>query len=313
MTRTHLNQTELENILNTHYKLGSILNYKVLSGGSENTNYWVKTKNKEILLTVSEQKSLEQATELALLLEYLAKNNFDTSKIIRTIKGELATISNGKPIIVKEFIQGSIIEYLPDNMLEYIGEELGKLHQIKAPDSLSRKLNYGIEHFDIVTLYAPESDFYKWLKNMAQIIKKSLKTELPFALNHSDIFYDNVIISKDQKKATIMDFEEACNYYRVYDIGMMIIGTCTEGEKVNLTKASYILKGYQRHIQLLQIEKEVLQIFTTYAATNTAFWRHKNFNYVNPASNKKDHYLQMKNLADNVMQVPKEEFKAITN
>ena len=120
MTRTHLNQTELENILNTHYKLGSILNYKVLSGGSENTNYWVKTKNKEILLTVSEQKSLEQATELALLLEYLAKNNFDTSKIIRTIKGELATISNGKPIIVKEFIQGSIIEYLPDNMLEYI-------------------------------------------------------------------------------------------------------------------------------------------------------------------------------------------------
>jgi homoserine kinase type II len=312
-TRTHLNLTDLESILKTNYKLGNILNYKVLGGGSENTNYWIKVEDKEVLLTVSEQKSLEQATELALLLEYLEKNSFDTSKIIKTITGELVTISNGKPIIVKEFIQGNVIEYLPDNILKYIGEELSKLHQIKAPDSLSRELNYGIEHFDTVKLYAPESDFYKWLKDMALIIKKSLKTELPFVLNHSDIFYDNIIVSKDQKKATIMDFEEACNYYRVYDIGMMIIGTCTEGEKVNLTKASYILKGYQKHIQLLQTEKEVLQMFTAYAATNTAFWRHKNFNYVSPEPNKKDHYLQMKNLADSVMQITKEEFKAITN
>lgn len=312
-TYTHLNQSDLENILKTDYKLGNILNYKILGGGSENTNYWIKVENKEVLLTVIEQKSLEQATKLALLLEYLDKNNFNTSKVIKTDKGKFATSSNGKPIIIKEFIQGNIIEFLPDNILEYIGEELGKLHQIKAPDSLPRELSYGIEHFDIVKLYAPESDFYKWLKDTAKIIKKSFQSELPLALNHSDIFYDNVIVSKDGKKATIMDFEEACCYYRVYDIGMMIIGTCSIDEKINLTKASYILKGYQKHIQLLQIEKEELQTFTAYAATNTAFWRHKNFNYVNPQSHKKEHYLAMKNLAENVLKISKEEFKAITN
>ena len=102
VTRTHLSQTDLENILKTDYKLGSIFNYKVLGGGSENTNYWIKVENKEVLLTVSEQKSLKQATELALLLEYLGENNFNTSKVIRTVKGELAIISNEKPIIVKE-------------------------------------------------------------------------------------------------------------------------------------------------------------------------------------------------------------------
>ena len=30
----------------------------------------------------------------------------------------------------------------------------------------------------------------------------------------------------DARRATIMDFEEASYYYRVFDIGMMFIGIC---------------------------------------------------------------------------------------
>ena len=75
-------------------------------------------------------------------------------------------------------------------------------------------------------MYAPESTFYKWLKEIQKYIESYISTDLPKALIHSDIFYNNIIVNKDSEKATIMDFEEACYYYRVFDIGMMIVGTC---------------------------------------------------------------------------------------
>ncbi len=124
-------------------------------------------------------------------------------------------------------------------------------------------------------------------------------------------FFNNVIVSKDGKHATIMDFEDTCHYYRVFDLGMILIGTCSHGESLSLSKAGHLLKGYQQKIKLLELEKNVLQVFTAYGASATAFWRHQNFNYVHIDATLKDHYLAMKNLADHVMDLPSRRFKTI--
>jgi len=97
-----------------------------------------------------------------------------------------------------------------------------------------------------------------------------------------------------------MDFEEACYYYRVFDIGMMIVGTCCDDKTINLNKVNSLLEGYQENNILLDIEKKALKAFTVYAATATAFWRHQNFNYVNVSPEMKNHYMEMKLLADGV-------------
>ncbi len=101
-----------------------------------------------------------------------------------------------------------------------------------------------------------------------------------------------------------MDFEEACYYYRVFDIGMMIVGTCSEGEIINKKKIKSLLEGYQQENKLLDIEIKSLKAFTVYAATTTAFWRHQNFNYINVDATLKNHYLEMKNLADTIKNLP---------
>ncbi len=300
---TVLNDTDLQTIL-SHYTVEKVLSYKVLSGGLENTNYLVKTENNSFVLTICEQKSIEKAEELASLLDYLNLNNFSTSKLVKTNNEALTAVWNEKPVMLKEFIQGEIIQDLPKELLVYLGSELSKLHQIKAPDYLPRTLNYGIEHFDRVQLYARDSTFYKWLKRTQDYIEAYISPELPKAFIHSDIFYNNIIVNRDGKCATIMDFEEACYYYRVFDIGMMLIGTCCDGETINLNKVACLLEGYQREIELLDIEKKALRAFTVYAATATAFWRHQNFNYVNVILEKKDHYLEMKLLADGIRNLP---------
>ena len=305
---TVLNEHTLQSILD-HYGIKKVVSYKILSGGSENTNYVVKTTDLSFVVTICEQKSLEEAEGLAVLLEYLNFNNFSTSRLIKTSTGELTIVWNGKPVMIKEFIEGELNKDLSEGLLEYLGAELAKLHQIKAPEYLPKQVNYGLERFDLVQTYAPDSSFYSWLKKTQEYIENHISKDLPKALIHSDIFYNNIIVDASGKYATIMDFEEACYYYRLFDIGMMIVGTCNVEGEISLRKASYLLKGYQQETLLSSIEVDALQAFVVYGATATAFWRHQNFNYVNVDETMSNHYVAMKDLADSVMNIPVDEFK----
>lgn len=306
---TVINSQNVKAIIAT-YNLGKLLSFKLLSGGSENTNYAVITESGKYVLTICEQKSIEEATELANLLEYLALHNFSTSKIILTRTNKAISQWNGKPVMVKEFIEGKIIEDLPNNLIEFLGKELGKLHKVEAPKYLPKSIGYDKNHFHEVEKYAPNSQFYLWLNEVHQYIEKHISQDLPKVLIHSDLFYSNIIVSTDERSATIMDFEEATYYFRVFDIGMTIIGVCAKGEKIDLTKVKLLLKGYAKEINLTKTEIDCLKAFTVYAAAAMSFWRHKNFNYTNPDSKMKDHYLALKNLADNVRTLPDDCFRS---
>jgi homoserine kinase type II len=110
---------------------------------------------------------------------------------------------------------------------------------------------------------------------------------------------------------TIVDFEEASYYYRVFDIGMTIIGVCSGEEKLILKKAIHLLRGYSKEIQLIPRERDSLKAFIVYAAAAMSFWRHRNFNQTNPTSERADHYLALKNLADHVMGISDERFSSL--
>ncbi|MBT2160527.1 phosphotransferase [Zobellia barbeyronii] len=281
-----------------------MVSYKMLSGGSANTNYLIRTEDNAFVLTICDEKSIEETGKLASLLEYLKQHKFSTSELIQTTTEALTTTWNSKPVMLKGFIEGYIAKDISEDLLLYLGKELAQLHQIKAPDFIPREIAFGLQHFDDVKVYAPDSSFYKWLKTTQHYIENHINSDLPKALIHSDIFNSNIIVDQERKQATIMDFEEACYYYRVFDIGMMIIGTCSNKTTINLDKVANLLKGYRQEIQLLEIEKKALKAFTIYAATATAYWRHQNFNYVNFNPEMKNRYLEMKNLADYVMNLP---------
>ena len=304
---TSLAKHEIEAI-SANYAINNISSFNVLSGGSENTNYLINAENGKYVLTICEQKTEEKARELALLLEHLENHRFQTSKIIRNTNNEPLTLWNGRPIMIKEFIEGKILKSLPHHLMELAGRELGKLHKIEAPEFLPNQVNYGKEQFVNVEKYAANSLFDIWLKEILEYVSPYFASNLPKAFIHGDVFNDNVIISKDEGSVVIMDFEESAYYYRIFDIGMMIIGICGEGETVNLENARYILKGYQQEINLLDIELNALQAFTVYAGAAMTFWRHINFNYTKPDPELSNHYLGLKVLTDYVKEQPADSF-----
>jgi homoserine kinase type II len=291
------------------YGIQTIDSFRLLSGGSANSNYLVKTSVKDYVLTISEQKSLDEASKLANLLEYLEVNNFSTSKIVKTTANEVITLWNAKPVMVKEYLDGDIVDDLSLPLLTSLGEQLALLHLLPAPDYLPKKLSYGVEKYDEVRVYAPESDFFSWLKETQAYIESFISEDLPYAMIHSDIFSDNIIVSKDGNTATIMDFEEATYYYRIFDLGMMIVGTCCGAAGLSFDKAKSLLTGYKKHITLAGCEVKALQAFTAYGAAATAFWRHQNFNYVNVDEKMQDHYQAMQNIAVEVLKIPNDEFQ----
>ncbi|MFT6336418.1 MAG: homoserine kinase type II [Halioglobus sp.] len=300
---TRLNEKEIRAIF-AQFDIHNVLSFELLRGGSENTNYLVKSENGKYVLCVFEQKTEKNVKELTHLLKHLEINSFNTSKVFYTTDSESVIISKDKPIIIKAFIEGVIRKDLPPYMLKSIGKELAKLHQINAPEYIPKQLGYGKEQFVNVKTYAANSEFDIWLNNILENFSPYLKLNLPKSLIHSDVFWDNVIIDEDDNTTTIIDFEEAANYYRIFDIGMTIIGICGEREVVNLKKVKHLLDGYLSEVKLLEDEINSLKAFTIYAGASMTFWRYQNFNYIKPDIKMSNHYMGLKVLVDDLIKQP---------
>ena len=298
-----IDMTDLRTILEP-YGIGSIESFRVLTGGSENSNYEIGTEQGKYVLTICEQKSADETLNLAKLLDYLEEQGFETTRLVKTEDDRLLSTFAGKPVLVKSYIEGKIISDLSEQVLEAIGREMGRLHKIEAPAYLPQTISYGREYFHEVEGYAPGSAFGKWLQDIEAYIEPKVSLDLPKALIHSDLFFNNVIVSHFEEHVSIMDFEEACYYTRVFDIGMAIIGLCGEIGKINLEKVSALLRGYEQENDLKAEEKHALQAYTVYAAAAMAFWRHKHFNFTKPDPEMKDHYLVLAGLADYVRALP---------
>ncbi len=305
-----LNKSEILEILKP-YSISEIKSYEILSGGSENTNYKIDSEFGVIVLTISEQKTTEEAQNLTRLLDYLKKHNFSTSELVYTTQNKSLSMFNNKPVMVKKFIPGKIMSSLPAHLLEQIGADAAKLHKITPPDYLHRVMWCGKERFNEVEEYALNSSFDIWLKEILLYIDKYITPDLPKAFIHTDIFDSNIIVSHDETRATIMDFEEATYYFRVFDIAMLFIGLCIENKTINFSHASSILKGYTNSIQLTEREIQILQPLTVYAAAGVAFWRHKNFIHIKPDKYLKDTYLEMKNLANTIRALSSSHFNLL--
>ena len=63
------------------------------------------------------------------------------------------------------------------------------------------------------------------------------------------------------KFKAIIDFEEACVYYRIFDLGMAIVGLCAQGNEIKIGKTKALLGGYQDQTRLKRQERKYLQLF----------------------------------------------------
>jgi len=296
MLYTKLENTTLQQIIQ-QFDIAPLLQWQVLEGGAENTNILLQTTQQKLVLTICERKTVAETTILVDLLRHLEAHHFKTTMIIPNKSGQTISFYNKKPIVLKKYIAGKIVNKPTTELLEQIGSTIGQLHSLPTPDYLPKAYSYGQQVFATLSNTEISHPFVDWLTDMHTHIKSNLDNSLPKALIHGDVFFSNVVVDP-LGKPIIIDFEEACYYYRMYDIGMAIVGLCNVEGTIDFSKATPLMHGYEQIISLEKLEKERLHFFIGYAATATAFWRFRQFNILAPTPSRKNTYLEMKNIAD---------------
>jgi len=257
--------------LTRRFGIGDITDISVIDGGHENTSYYVETSSDRYVLTICDQQSLKEVTNLAKLLVYLTDHGIRTSRVVVPPKEPIVILHNEKPVILKHYIDGDIAADFTGNLLVQLAEEMTRLHKISAPSYLPESFSYGRSYFSEVINSNLDHAFVDWLSEKNNYLQQRLPQHLPMALIHGDVFLDNMIVQGDQLTA-IIDFEQACRYYRGFDLGMVIVGVCRDRKGISFEKAGQFIRGYQKEITLQSIERETLKTFAVYAAVATSFY-----------------------------------------
>jgi homoserine kinase type II len=289
------------------FGIDDITAFSVMDGGNENTNYCIETNSGKFVLTLCDQKSLKQATDLVSLLVHLTDHGIRTSRVVMPLEGPDVILHDQKPVMLKRHVDGDITANLSGNLLVQLGEEMARLHEISAPPYLPKSFPYGRSYFPEVMDSSIDHNYINWLSEKNSYLQKRIPQNLPMTLIHGDVFFDNLIVQGDQLMA-IIDFEEACHYYRSFDLGMAIIGTCRDRQGICFEKARRFIRGYQNKVTLQSVERDCLQAFAVYAAVATSFWRFRHYHMRRPEPHLYDRHVEMQTLADTISEYPESSF-----
>ena len=209
--------------------------------------------------------------------------------------------------MLKDYIEGQVVEQLDETMFSQFGRQAALLNQILSPDYLPTNHPYGRKFFPTVVGLNIDAKYESWMAEEIDYLEQHIAANLPRGLIHGDLFYDNLLFDPLSGMPggfkAIIDFEEACHYHLIFELGMAILGTCVNDITVDLNKARALVEGYQEVRPLVQIEKESLQLFVRYAAVATSFWRFKKYNIEEPIKDRARHHWQMVQIAKGVSEI----------
>lgn len=308
-TYTKLSPQIIQSIAD-EYDLKIVESYS-LKGGSGNSSFVLRDNHSSYVLTVCDDKNLKEISKMGELLLFLESHNLPCSRLVLTSNNDRMStlkISNKiKPVMLKRHIEGHVIKELDETMLFQIGSEVARLNKIPSPDYLPISHPYGLELFSSVIGLNIDIEYESWLSKEMIYLKRHIISGLPKGLIHGDLFYDNILFTSSSNNSiafkAFIDFEEACNYYLVFELGMGILGCCIKSNTIDLDKARAFVRGYQRERPLADQEKENLQLFIQYAAVALSYWRFNKYNIKEPNESVASQHWEMVEVAKNISEV----------
>ena len=286
-----------------------VSSYEPIEQGAGNSTYLLNTKQGKYILTVFEIDPVRVAAMSKILL-LLEKYEYPAPRLIKMANGEVLTNYYEKSVLVKPYIPGYVKDEIDDEQVKQVGVALAKLHEIPVPDYLQDKHPYVGTTYPKIMEQEIDPDYRNWVEKRYRFITEKLPYQLPVGLVHGDIFCDNLLF-EDENFKSVIDFEDVSRIYKIYDLGMTVVGICTEGKNINIKKVRAFLDGYQEIRLLEEIEKDSLQICIEWAAILTSTWRFWMEKIRFPDQNKPEKYLQMVRIAKNISVIPNEEFKIV--
>ncbi len=302
-------QLDIEKIIEIMPEYGlDLKRFESIKGGACNSSFLLHTKQGKYILTVFEDHDMEYISNYCHILIHLKKNHFQTSDLIIMENGNYVSELFGKPMILKTYLEGEVHKNLDEEMLKQIGTKLAKLHNLPTTKKIPTKYPHGVQEFHKVIGNDIDPFYESWLIDQIDFINDEIDQELPRSLIHGDLFFDNILFL-DGQLSVFIDFVESCNYFKIFDLGMAVVGQCMQNEEISYKKVKALLSGYESIRELEDREKDAFQFFIEYAVVVISFWRYKRYNVHKIVEEKKQDHTEMAKNSRLIRSIPRSEFK----
>jgi len=269
---TDISEAELIAFLE-QYDIGTLLSYKGIAEGVENSNFLMTTDRNSFILTLYEKRVDRSDLPFFLgLMEHLADKSVQCPLPIRRKDGEAIGQLAGRPAAIIEFLEGMWPRNPQAAHCSEVGRALAEMHsagrdfQLERPNALS--VDAWRPLWDMSSARADEVE-----RGMAAEIEMDLAeleagwpVDLPAGVIHADLFPDNVFFLSDRLSGLI-DFYFACNDLLAYDVAICLNAWCFEKDGAfNITKGMALFDGYMSVRPLDEAELEAMPLLARGAA-----------------------------------------------
>jgi homoserine kinase type II len=265
---TKINTEEISSHL-SKYNIGSLVDFKEIIDGIDNSNFILQSSQGKFILTIFESRIDKTLLPFFINLKlHLAQKGISCPRPIFDNKGSIISDIKEKKSVIVSFLNGKTIQKnITHNHCFEVGKVLANLHLSAFDFSMKRKNDLGINGWK--PLFSKfESSIENYQKDLGKEILESINFlqkqwifDLPSAASHLDLFPDNVFFDAEGKVSGVIDFYFAANDTLIYDFAITITAWCfDENNNFSEEKFSELLRGYEIVRKFSDAEKKFLNI-----------------------------------------------------
>ncbi|WP_336486227.1 homoserine kinase [Methylobacterium nigriterrae] len=255
------------------YEIGSLLSYKGIAEGVENTNFFLHTTAGSYILTLYEKRVREDDLPFFLnLMEHLATRGLACPQPIRNRAGSALGRLCGRPAVIVSFLEGVSVKHPGVDHCRALGRALAELHAAGRDFGMVRENNLSVGAWRGLFGQA-EAQADSVSPGLAERTRADLAAleeawprDLPGGVIHADLFTDNVFFIGDDLSGLI-DFYFACTDAFAYDLAICLNAWCFEADgRFHRDMAAALIAGYEAVRPLEAAEVEALPVLCRGAA-----------------------------------------------
>lgn len=269
---TSVDRDDLEALLRG-YSIGTLIEFKGISDGIENTNYFVTATGGRFVLTLFEVMPRADLPYFLDLMAYLAEHGIPSAHPIADRAGVYLHELCDKPAVLVQRLDGASLHDPSPRHCGVIGEMLGRMHVVGQAFGGRRCNDRGPGWWKrTVEQVAPRlaPDVAALLHAEIRFQEEHRRAALPAGVIHADLFRDNALFVGDRLTG-IIDFYYACNDALLFDLAVTVNDWCSLPDGgLDEAKLIALTGAYGRQRPLEPAERELWPAMLRAAALR--FW-----------------------------------------
>lgn len=272
---TPLSRTDVSEFMR-QFGLGDVLQIKGISGGSENTNYFVDCTSGAYVLTLVERGPIQDLPFFVSLLDCLKSAGLPVPFAFRNQEGKALLSLKNKPALLQPRLPGEHPGQVTPAHCAALGALLATLHG--ASCGLQRSSDRGPRWVLSESMLFVRTVWFherEWLQPCLDSLRNWLEKApaLPQAVIHGDLFRDNAMF-EGECISGVIDFYNAATGWTLLELAICVNDWCVDVQDgapvINQQRIDALIKAYSKTRPLTDEELKAWPFLLQLAALR--FW-----------------------------------------